>query len=151
MNATASPKMESAIIERIMQEHDALHDKIRKIHTVLAGPDPAEVEIENLLREFLSTLVVHFAHEEDEGFFAEVAAHAPTLAGSAAHLCVEHRQLLHEATELCQFASAGSPSMVWWRELRTRCHEFHKRLMNHECQENKLLHEARKNDTGAYA
>ena len=150
MNASTSPRLDSPIIERVMQEHDALHVKIHKIPSVLSGPVPAEEEIESLLREFLSTLVVHFATEEDEGFFTEITKRDPALATSAAKLGVEHRDLLHEANVLCQFAGAGCPSMLWWRELQTRCHAFNKRLMQHECQENKLLHEAHKNDAGAY-
>jgi hypothetical protein len=150
MVAATFPTTQSEIIECVMHEHDALRDKVQRIHTVLAGPTPDQTEIEVLLREFLHALIVHFSNEEDEGFFAEVTAKAPYLATSAAKLCVEHRQMLLDAEELCRFASAGSPSMPWWRELNSRCHAFHMRFMNHECQENKLLHEAHKSDTGAY-
>ena len=89
MNAPTSPKFKSETIERILQEHDALQDKVRRIHSVLAEPEPAQAEIETLLREFLSTMIVHFSNEEDkEGFFAEVTAHAPRLSGQAGRLCV---------------------------------------------------------------
>lgn len=56
--------------------------------------------------------------------------------------------MLHEVKELSRFASAGSPSMPWWRELSSRCHEFNKRLMRHESDENKLLQEAHHADIG---
>jgi hypothetical protein len=112
---------------------------------------PDEDVIDSLVVVFLSTLVVHFdAEEEDVGFFTVITKRDPTLVTSAAKLGVEHRDLLQEANELCQFAGAGCPSMLWWRELQTRCHEFNKRLMQHECQENKLLHEAHKNDARGY-
>jgi hypothetical protein len=133
---------ETEIVEQVMHEHDALRDKVRRIHAVLTKPGPAQDEIDELLREFLTTLVVHFANEENEGFFREVTACAPQLAERAGKLCVEHRQMLHDAKELCRFAAAGSPSMPWWRELRSRCHEFSKRLMEHEVEEHKLLHES---------
>jgi hypothetical protein len=139
---------ESETIERIIQEHDALRDKVRRIHTLLTEPEPAQGEVEILLREFLNALIIHFDFEEDEGFFTEVASHAPRLAGQAGKLCIEHREMLRDATELCRFAAAGSPSMPWWRELQTRCHEFSKRLMQHEHEENKLLQEARQSDVG---
>ena len=45
---------------------------------------------------------------------------APRLADKAGTLCVEHRELLREANELCRFAEAGSPSVQWWRELNSR-------------------------------
>ncbi len=153
MNATQNPpKLQSEVVEHVMHEHDLLQEKVRQIHSALAAADPAPAEIETLLREFLSALIVHFSTEEEksEGFFTEICGHAPRLSGQADQLCVEHQQLLHQANELCQFAASGSPSLTWWRELKTRCHEFSKRLMNHEREENKLLQEAYQADIGAY-
>jgi iron-sulfur cluster repair protein YtfE (RIC family) len=141
---------QSSVTGNVIQEHDALRDKVRRIHTILVQPEPAPGEIEVLLREFLNALLVHFSNEENEGFFDEVTAHSPRLAGRAGKLCVEHRQMLREADELCRFAAAGSPSMPWWRELSSRCHEFTKRLMHHEHEENKLLQEAHQADIGTY-
>jgi hypothetical protein len=139
------------VIDRILQEHNALQEKIRRLSTVLAQPVPTPEDVRTLLHEFLNSLMVHFTTEEEKkGFFEEVVANAPRLAGRAAKLCVEHRRMLHDADELCRFAAAGSPSMPWWRELRSRCHEFSKRLMVHECEENKLLQEAHQSDIGAY-
>jgi hypothetical protein len=123
---------------------------VSRIHAVLASPEPAQDEIETLLCEFLNALLVHFSNEENEGFFDEVTAHSPRLTGQAGKLCVEHKQMLREADELCQFAAAGSPSMPWWRELSSRCHEFSRRLMHHEHEENKLLQEADQTDIGTY-
>lgn len=139
---------QSEAIERILQEHDALRDKAGRIHSVLAKPEPAQGEIETLLREFLNALIVHFDYEEDDGFFDEIAFHAPRLAGLAGKLCNEHREMLRDAAKLCRFAAAGSPSMPWWRELSLRCREFSKRLMRHEHEEHKLLQEARQSDIG---
>ena len=137
------------IFEKIKQEHDALREKFRRIHDVLAGPEIAAEEMTRLLREFHNALTVHFSNEESDGFFEEVTTHAPRLAGRADQLCVEHEQLLHKATELCRFAETGSPSMAWWRELSSRCHEFSKQLMHHESEENKLLQQAHQDDIGA--
>jgi hypothetical protein len=142
-------KAQSELAERVTREHEALRNKVHMIHSVLAQPEPTTVEIETLLREFLNTLFVHFSTEEDDGFFDEVTSLAPRLASQAGKLCVEHQQLLREADELCRFAAAGSPSMPWWRELHARCHEFSKRLMHHESEENKLLQEAHQSDIGA--
>jgi hypothetical protein len=147
MNATST---QSATIEHILQEHNALREKLQRIHSVLAEPEPAQEEIENLLHDFLSTLMVHFANEEGDGFFAEITAHAPRLAAKSGKLCTEHRQLLHEAGELCRFAAAGSPSMVWWRELKCRTQDFCDRMRQHEREENGLLQEAHQTDIGAY-
>jgi iron-sulfur cluster repair protein YtfE (RIC family) len=140
---------ESDAIHKVIHEHDALRDKLRRMHSVLAQRVPAPDEIETLLKEFRSALLVHFVNEEDAGFFEEVTAHAPRLASRAGMLCNEHRQLLREADELCRFASAGTPSVSWWRELNGRCHEFSRRLMHHEHEENSLLQDAHQSDIGA--
>jgi iron-sulfur cluster repair protein YtfE (RIC family) len=136
------------VVEQIRQDHAALRRKAHRIHTVLAQPEPTPGEIEKLLREFLSALVVHFAHEEEEGFFDEVVARAPRLAGPAGDLCNEHKELVRKADELCRFAAAGSPSVVWWRELNIRCREFNRELMYHEREENSLLQRAHQRDLG---
>jgi hypothetical protein len=99
---------QSESIERILRDHDALRDKLRRIHSVFDEPEPNQSEIEVLLREFFSALRVHFIHEE-EGFFEEVTCHAPRLTGRAGELRMEHREMLRDADELCRFAAAGSP------------------------------------------
>lgn len=142
MNAANVSRPESEIAGNIVHEHEALREKVHGIHCVLAEHNPNTGEIETLLREFLNALVIHFSHEEEEGFFQEIAAKTPHNVPRADKLCVEHRELLHEADALCRFAEAGSPSMQWWRELSSRCHEFSRRLMQHECEETRLLQEA---------
>jgi iron-sulfur cluster repair protein YtfE (RIC family) len=149
MAATSTPPARSATVERITQEHAALRQKVHGIHSALAEQDPNSIEIETLLREFLDALKLHFASEEDAGFFTEVCSRAPRLAGRAGALCFEHCQLLQEAVALSHFAEAGSPSMQWWRELSARCHEFSKRLMHHESEENKLLQDVHQSDIGS--
>jgi hemerythrin len=143
------PTTQTDIAENIMREHDALRHKLHTIHTVLAARDPNPADIEMLMREFLNALVVHFANEEDDGFFRHIGAQSPRLAATAGRLAVEHRELLHEAEELCRFANNGCASMPWWRELNSRCHNFNSRLMRHECEENQLLKQSRRVDIEA--
>jgi hypothetical protein len=130
------------VLNKVLQEHAALREKLGHIHSVLAEPEPEGEEIERLLREFLSMLIVHFSCEEEEGFFDEVVSRASYLADEAGKLRVEHKDLLHEVTALSQFASAGSPSMQWWRELNSRCHLLSKKLMQHEADESRLIQRA---------
>ena len=138
------------VFEAIKQEHEALREKFRQIHDVLAGPEIAADEMVRLLRELKNALAVHFSNEESDGFFGEVTTRAPRLAGRADQLCLEHEQFLHKATELCRLAEAGSSSMAWWRELSSRCHKFSKQLMHHESEENKLLQQAYQDDIGTF-
>jgi carbon storage regulator len=137
------------VAEKVKHEHAALRDKLRQIHDVLAGREIASDEIVILLEEFQSALAVHFSNEEEsEGFFESVTAHSPRLSHQAGLLCVEHKELMRKATELCRFAAAGCPSMPWWRELSSRCHAFSRELMQHENKESKLLQQAYQDDLG---
>jgi hypothetical protein len=137
------------VAEKVKNEHAALSQKLRRIHAALAVQKMDADELADLLHEFQYALTVHFSHEEEtEGFFAAVTAHAPRLAQHADRLCNEHEALLHKADELCRFAVANSPSLTWWRELSTRCHDFSRRLMQHENQESQLLQQAYQEDLG---
>lgn len=133
------PTSQSVVVEQIMYEHEQLREKVQRIHTVLAQPEPSATEVRTVLDEFRTAVVVHFSKEEDQGFFEEIKSHAPELADRAGKVCAEHRELIHDADELCRFAAAGTPSMPWWRELSSRCQLFSKRLMQHEHEESKLL------------
>jgi iron-sulfur cluster repair protein YtfE (RIC family) len=143
-----TPATTPAAIEKLHQEHDALREKLAQIHDVFKGVTPAPEEINSLLHDFEEAVVVHFAREEEDGFFDQVVCHAPSLAGQADRLCVEHRQLRREAAELRRFASCGSASVPWWRELASRCHAFSQKLMQHESAENYLLQTAYRQDVG---
>lgn len=138
------------VCEDIELEHRALHKKLRAIHDVLASDLNARDEFVALLYDLRKALEVHFANEEFHGFFGEVIAHAPHLKRDADSLCVEHRDMLHTATELARFAAAGSCSNPWWHELRTRFDAFSDQLMRHESDENELLQRTYMDDLGGH-
>ena len=94
-----------AVVGRIMQEHDALRDKLGWIHGTIENAKPSAEEVEGLLRDFQSMLEVHFVHEETYGFFQEITDKAPRLLDRARMLCEEHRRMLSDAAELCRFAA----------------------------------------------
>ncbi len=135
--------LDHAVAFTIKHEHDALRDKLRRIHNVIESTKPSAKEVEDLLRDYYRLLEFRFLAEETDAFFHEISEKALHLLAEAKRLCEGHRQLLSDAAELCRFANAGSPSVPWWRELRTRCHEFTQRLRLHEEKEKELLQEAR--------
>jgi hemerythrin len=145
MNAPATTRDAYAMMHR---EHEALRDKLGQIHDLFSGNDPSADEIKRLLHEFEEALVVHFSHEEEDGFFNEIVNYSPALAPKADRLCVEHEELRQEAIELYRFATSGCPSMPWWRELAVRCHNFSQKLMHHESEENRLLQIAHRQELG---
>jgi hypothetical protein len=136
------------VIEDIEREHRALHKKLRAIHDVLSSDLNTRDEFVAMLLDLRKALEVHFANEEFHGFFGEVITHAPHLKREADVLCVEHRDMLHTATELARFAGAGSCSVPWWRELRTRFDAFSDQLLRHESDENELLQRTYMDDLG---
>jgi hypothetical protein len=136
------------VFEEIEREHRALHQKLRALHDVLASDINARDEFVSMLHDLRKALEVHFANEEFHGFFGEVVEHAPHLKRDADLLCVEHRDMLHTATELARFAAAGSCSTPWWRELRTRFDAFSDQLLRHESDENELLQRTYNDDLG---
>jgi len=138
------------VFEKIQAEHEALRANIAHIHHLLAAHNTPGDELANQLHHLHTALVEHFWHEEHKGFFDEVTAQAPRLIPQAHKLCAEHQEMLHIASELARFASAGAGSETWWRELNSRFHAFSKQLMHHEGEENALLQQAYQDDIGAH-
>jgi iron-sulfur cluster repair protein YtfE (RIC family) len=136
------------VLEKTKQEHDALREKLRRIHEALASVEIKSDVIVNLLLDFQSALQVHFANEESGGFFNEVTTHSPHFTYRTDTLYVEHGELLHNAMELCRFATAGNHTATWWRALSSQFHVFSKELMCHESEENKLLQQVYQDDIG---
>lgn len=141
-------KTDHEVFKQMHQEHEALRAKLGRIHDLFQDTTPAPSEIKSLLKDFEVALALHFFNEETEGFFEDVTNHSPALAAEADRLCVEHRELQHEAAELRRFAAAGCPSIIWWRELAARCHTFSHKLMVHESAESRLLQIAYRQDIG---
>jgi iron-sulfur cluster repair protein YtfE (RIC family) len=146
--ATKSAEVE--VLENIQREHEALRESIAHIHQLLAAHNTPGDELATQLHRLHTALVEHFWHEEHEGFFDEVVSQAPRLTPQAHKLCAEHQEMLHTASELSRFASAGAGSETWWRELNSRFHVFSKQLMHHEGEENSLLQQAFQVDIGAH-
>src|SRR4029079_18379711 len=59
------PTSESEIVAKIMDEHDQLREKVKRIHAIFSESEPSAAEIQAVLREFLTALTVHFSNEED--------------------------------------------------------------------------------------
>jgi iron-sulfur cluster repair protein YtfE (RIC family) len=134
-----SPATNHEEFDRLLEEHEDLREQLERVHDAIKSMAPAPTEIKALLDEFEEALVIHFAHEEIDGFFDAVTVQAHSLAGEANRLCAEHNLLRNQAAELCRFAASGSASTPWWRELALRCHVFSQKLMHHESAENALL------------
>jgi hypothetical protein len=137
------------VFEKTKLEHDALREKLRCIHDVLAGVEINAEAVASLLQDFQNALQIHFANEESDGFFSEITNRSPHLISQADKLCIEHGHLLHKAMELCRFATSGNLSAVW-RGLGSEFHAFSKELMHHEREENQLLQQTYQEDIGSF-
>jgi iron-sulfur cluster repair protein YtfE (RIC family) len=136
------------INEAIRHEHEQLRELLGAIGqtlTIREVPFDAVVRKFSLLRDQLES---HFHHEEADGFFEQIADHAPRLAGRVSKLCAAHVEMLGEIDGLTEQAMQGDGSDGWWCFLEASFQDFAKRLMAHEREENALLHQAYCDDIG---
>jgi hypothetical protein len=126
----------------VKHAHDALKEKLGKINTTFIDREISADEIREVLHEFHNVLAVHFYHENEECLVQSATARVPKLRVQARHLCAEYREIVHKASDLYRFALTGSPSIPWWRELKTRCRDFTQQLQRHEDEESSLLKQA---------
>jgi len=139
-----------SVLEKVEQEHESLRSNLGHVHSVLDDRAVSRKELLKQLNHLHTSLVDHFWSEENEGFFEEVTAHAPTLVPQAHELCAEHQEMMRKATELLRFAAAGAASEMWRLELKSRFQAFSKQLMHHESVETSLLQRSLHEDTDAY-
>ncbi len=137
------------INEAIRKEHDELRALLGEIGQILSA---RQVPLEEVLRKLSllrNQLETHFQHEEAEGFFEQIADHAPRLAGRINNLCTEHVSMLEEIDGLMEQAMQGDGSDGWWQFIAAAFHDLSKRLMEHERVENELLQRAYTDDIGS--
>jgi len=92
---------------------------------------------------------MHFDQEETSGFFKEIVERAPRLSDRADALIQEHAELRETIRQLVEQARKNRKSSNWWDETEDAFHDFSKRLMRHESEENSLLQEAYGVDIGS--
>ena len=137
------------INEQIRQQHEQLRDLAHSISQALGVRQLPPDEIVRQLSVLRDGLESHFRNEETAGFLEQIAEHAPRLAGRTARLCAEHLEILSETNNLLEQVMQGDGSEGWWCFIEAAFHDFRKRLMEHEREENELLQRAYSDDIGS--
>ena len=136
------------IFERIVGEHANLRDLLGEMHRIIAGRSESVDNVVKSLDSLIDYLRRHFQHEEDGGFFGEIAALAPRLSERAEEVCREHVELLTAIESFRDTARGGTATGAWWERLNSEFHRLMKDLMHHERREQDLLQEAFNVDIG---
>jgi hypothetical protein len=132
----------------LVQEHRHLRTMLQGIHEELARGQPAGQCVALLLGDLVREIHNHFTREERSGYYAEVLEVAPQLGNQIERLRVQHGELLGSAEHL-RSAIASVDAEVHWMEFVEAFHDFTFRFLEHEVDENSLLHEAYNRDIGA--
>lgn len=132
----------------VLGQHATLHvllDRLRDAcGSVADGCSEPGVDRRRLIEELHEKLRIHFAAEEDEGYFGMVVSASPALSGQVTRLREEHEEFLSVVQRLLALAEAAPDREAFTDTLRG----FLERFNAHERAENQLLQEFLLRDEG---
>ena len=91
----------------------------------------------------------HFRHEEDGGYFREAIEIAPRLSERADGLLAQHPQMASQLVALQEHASKNDSSEKWWQPLNDMFDRFLHHFYEDVVAEYELLYDAYNVDIGA--
>ena len=101
-------------------------------------------EMHDRLQLIRDHLDAHFRHEEQSGFFQQLAERQPEYAQQCEHLASDHRMFLDKLDHLCEKLGVAEPQFESWGKACQTFEELLGELEVHE-KEELLLFEAWKN------
>jgi hypothetical protein len=134
----------------VFGEHGSLHTLLSRLRDVSAGVGDGSVETGNerdrqrLLEELRERLSLHFAAEEDDGYFGMLVATQPALHTAVTRLAGEHQEFLLTIDRLLGFGTTSSEN----QQFTLLLNGFLERFNAHEQRENTLLQEFFLRDDG---
>lgn len=132
----------------IESEHQELRSLLGSLKRRLAGPawqDGMVVSLLDSLREHMET---HFAYEESDDGFEDLARRAPWVSDRVDALIAEHRHLMAAACDIASRARGGPQTAPNWAALNDSFIALHDKLIAHEQKEHELLQEVYTQDIG---
>jgi hemerythrin HHE cation binding domain-containing protein len=103
---------------------------------------------DELMKQLVDELKIHFRLEEVDGVFDQVERDAPQLSHEVHQLRVEHVELLDEAENLVRLSQkVADPAMR--RQFQHLFQRFRDRMAYHESQENSVVQRAYCDDLGS--
>ncbi len=128
-------------LRQVEADHVDLRERLRVIRRALVDEKCTD-EALALVHGLLERLEVHFRHEEEGGYFREVAYRAPQLARLATTLEHEHPQLLHRLRGISAHLEVCQRSALRLPKVAAAFLEFATALMSHEEDEQRLIQES---------
>lgn len=124
----------------VVADHERLRlatDRLRALGSALRDAFSEELEPRALLEEFRGQIAEHFAAEESDGYFGELATELPSLNAHVGRLRTDHRRMLELTNDLLRLAD----DEAGYVELAGGITRLLDHLRSHEHAENLLLQE----------
>jgi iron-sulfur cluster repair protein YtfE (RIC family) len=102
------------------------------------------------LQELRDLMKHHFAQEAAGGYLEEAVARVPRLAGAADAVEKQHPELLRDLSALAESVKTAEPSIDAWEQLGVGVAAFTCKLLAHEVEENRILHEGFNEDPALF-
>lgn len=136
-------------LEQIHHEHERLEVLTTEIRWMLLEPSEAHLAlIKGLMGELAALLEIHFAHEEEGGYFTELVEMAPELSARVEQLRQEHREMSATIRAMHSRLRHASSTPVWFEAICRDFSHFLNRCESHQHEENLLAQEGYLRDMG---
>lgn len=151
---TQTVTINAAFLQEIKDDNEQLRALLKTARNLCEARSPADVRPRHfaaLLAKLRDQLAMHFSLEEAYGYFDEPLYVASHLSEQAQSLRRQHGELYEEISGLAEAAaniSSANDHLQVIRKLAHRVLDFHRRLEDHETQENSLIAEAYNLDIG---
>jgi hemerythrin len=146
MNALYPNGLASA--NTIRQQHQRLHSLLGAIESRFRHERKASRNLVSLLNALAVHLQTHFELEESDGYLSHLVRLSPGLSAAVDRLLREHTALLKEVNDLVARSREVFATNRDTADLAARFARLHRKLTDHDHEENKLIQEAYNLDLG---
>jgi hypothetical protein len=152
--ATQTVTINAAFLQEIKEDNEQLRALLAEVCEICEVGPPVRIPPRRfavLLAELRDQLAMHFSLEEAYGYFdapAVVTSHSAERAGSLRSQHVELYEEISCVAETAADVSSRNGRLRAVRQLARRFLDFHRRLQDHEAQENELIAQSHCVDIG---
>ena len=135
--------------KNVLADHQHLSELFSQVRNALRTEGVGREELAALLDDLQVHALDHFSHEEQDGLFERIAAHAPRLSEEALDLKQQHQALAETLERVVESVKLDGWNPRRAEETSNRFTEFLLQFDEHEESENRLLQEAYDRDVGS--
>jgi len=136
-------------LDLVLAEHHHLNRLFSRLDRALADAGTPREELAKLLDELQTHVFQHFAHEENNGFFEQIAEHDPRLEQDAMELKQQHAALAESLQAISTAIHGESFAAQQMQDIAEGLRDFIAEFEAHEDGENRLLQETYDRDVGS--